>query len=140
MVPFHRAGHIYSYMLHVYALIRTRKTYHLAAYHFVKFVKLDIKCESVCGLLCTTFPSEEAKEAFLSRLSAVRDLMMSEASAKVHNYNMLCSLLSLAENEGDDSQAASRRETELSTSATSCFFSVAVSSLHGQMSRLHVVA
>ena len=69
--------------------------------------------------LDVTFPSEEAKETFLSRLSAVRDLVTPEGSAKVDNYGMLCSLFSLAEAH---CKPTSSVESEPSTTTNTGFF------------------
>ena len=43
------------------------------------------------------FPSDDAKEAFLTRLGTVRDLMSPPGSAKLDNHGLLSALLSLAE-------------------------------------------
>ena len=57
------------------------------------------------------FASEQAKEAFLKRLNAVRDLVTPEGSAKVDNYGLLSALFSLA--ESSNQQPSSReRDTE----------------------------
>lgn len=60
------------------------------------------KCEEATPVFRFTLdvrlPNEEEKQAFLARLSAVRDLYSPGRGEKIRNYELLSQLFSLAEN------------------------------------------